>query len=250
MASSKNIVEFLNTELSVELFKDYCPNGLQVEGKEEVKKVVSAVTASQNVLTRSVELDADMLIVHHGYFWKGEDQRIQGMKRNRLKCLLQQDISLLAYHLPLDAHPEYGNNTQLAKILGIKQSGLLSGEADLVGVGHFENKLLAVELAQLINTKLGREPLHIPGNSAYIDKVAWCTGGAQSYFNHAIESGVDAYITGEVSEQNYHLAKESGVHFFAAGHHATERYGVLAIGDLLSRKFDVEHVFIDENNPV
>jgi len=250
MAFVKEMVEFLNAELMIDRFKDYCPNGLQVQGKDEVQKVVTAVTASLAVVRRSVELGADVLLVHHGYFWKSEDQCIAGMKRARIKCLLENDVNLLAYHLPLDAHPEYGNNAQFAKILGIAPSGTLGGEAELVGVGSFKKKLPASELAQLISVKLNREPLHIKGKIEYVRKLAWCTGGAQNYFKNAIDDGVDAYISGEVSEQNYHLAKESGVHYFAAGHHATERYGVQAVGELLSRKFAVEHVFVDENNPV
>ncbi len=250
MALVKEMVEFLNAELTIDQFKDYCPNGLQVQGKDEVQKVVTAVTASLAVLAQSVELGADVLLVHHGYFWNGEDQCIAGMQRARIKCLLENDVNLLAYHLPLDAHPEYGNNAQLAKILGIAPAGTLCGEAGLVSVGSFKKKLSASELARLINVKLNREPVHIKGSVEHVQKLAWCTGGAQNYFKNAIDAGVDAYISGEVSEQSYHLAKESGVHYFAAGHHATERYGVQALGELLSRKFAVEHVFVDENNPI
>jgi len=250
MASMDKIVGYLDKQLLVDRFKDYSPNGLQVEGKKEVNKVATGVTASLSVVSQAIESDADLLLVHHGYFWKGEDERITGMKHKRLKLLLAHDLNLLAYHLPLDAHPEYGNNAQLAKKLGIVQSGLLSGDADLVGVGEFNKSMPEKEVVQLLHSVLLRKPLHIGGGCSHIKKVAWCTGGAQNYFKYAIDEGVDAYISGEVSEQNFHLAKESGVHYFAAGHHATERYGVQALGDLLSDQFNLEHVFIDENNPV
>lgn len=231
-------------------FQDYCPNGLQVEGKSEVRRIVSGVTASQAFIDAALEAGADLLLVHHGYFWKGEDQRIQGMKKQRLQTLLAQDVSLLAYHLPLDAHAELGNNRQLAERLGIQGAKPLNPDGGLVWVGELETAMSAEAFAGLLEDRLARRPLHVGGGRADIRKVAWCTGAAQGFINQALEAGVDAYVSGEISEPTVHTARECGIHYFSAGHHATERYGVQAVGERLARELGVEHQFIDIDNPV
>ena len=229
---------------------DYCPNGLQVEGRPQVRRIVSGVTASQALLDAAVEAQADVVLVHHGYFWKNEDQRVVGIKQRRLKTLLSNDISLLAYHLPLDVHPEVGNNVQLARMLGLIVEGPLEpGNPRSVGlVGSLDTPLAPADFAHRLQTALGREPLMVEGPGP-IRRIAWCTGGAQGYIDQAVTAGVDAYLTGEVSEPTVHIALENGLSFFAAGHHATERYGVQALGDYLARQFAVEHLFIDCPNP-
>ncbi|GAB6388073.1 Nif3-like dinuclear metal center hexameric protein [Stutzerimonas marianensis] len=236
--------------LNVGKIADYCPNGLQVEGRAQVRRIVSGVTASQALLDAAVEAGADAVLVHHGYFWKNEDPRVLGMKQRRLRTLLLHDISLLAYHLPLDVHPEVGNNMQLAKVLGLVAEGPLEpGNPRSVGlVGALEAPLTPAEFNSRIQLALGREPLMVEG-AASIRRVAWCTGGAQGYIEQAVAAGVDAYLTGEVSEQTVHVARENGISFFAAGHHATERYGVQALGEYLARQFAIEHRFIDCPNP-
>jgi len=236
--------------LNVTKISDYCPNGLQVEGRPQVRRIVSGVTASQALLDAAVAAEADVVLVHHGYFWKNEDARIVGMKQRRLKTLLTHDISLLAYHLPLDLHEDVGNNVQLARLLGLTIEGPLEPDNPRsVGlVGSLVTPLTPVEFARLVQEKLQREPLMIEG-AGLIRRVGWCTGGAQGYIDQAVAAGVDAYLTGEVSEPTVHSARENGLSFFAAGHHATERYGVQALGDYLARRFEIEHIFIDCPNP-
>ncbi|MFT6093710.1 MAG: dinuclear metal center YbgI/SA1388 family protein [Pseudohongiellaceae bacterium] len=242
----------LSTLLQPEQFKDYCPNGLQIQGSEQVAKLVSGVTASQALVDAAVAANADAILVHHGYFWQGEDQRIKGAKRKRIKTLLEHDISLFAYHLPLDVHREYGNNTQLANLLGLEIEGDLHRQNNhpLVLVGRLLEPLDHGEFVELLQSKLGRHPQSVEGSSDKISTIAWCTGAAQNYIDLAIDAGVDAYLTGEISEQTFHAAKESGIHFFSAGHHATERYGVQAVGRYLAATFTIEHEFIDIDNPV
>jgi len=229
---------------------DYCPNGLQVEGRPQVARIVSGVTASQALLDAAVQAQADVVLVHHGYFWKSEDARVLGMKQRRLKTLLSHDISLLAYHLPLDVHPEVGNNVQLAALLGLSVEGPLEpGNPRSVGlVGSLPESLAPGEFKARIGQALGREPLMVDGHRP-IQRVAWCTGAAQGCIEQAVAAGVDAYITGEISEPTAHVARENGLSFFAAGHHATERYGVRALGEYLARHFGIEHRFIDCDNP-
>ncbi|MBE7376058.1 Nif3-like dinuclear metal center hexameric protein [Pseudomonas lopnurensis] len=244
------LVEEADRYLNVARIADYCPNGLQVEGRPQVRRIVSGVTASQALLDAAVEAQADVVLVHHGYFWKNEDARIVGMKQRRLKTLLSNDISLLAYHLPLDVHPEVGNNVRLGELLGLTVEGPLEPDNPRsVGlVGSLEIPLAPMDFLHRVHQALGREPLMIEGKGL-IRRIAWCTGGAQGYIDQAVAAGVDAYLTGEISEPTVHVARENGLSFFAAGHHATERYGVRALGDYLARRFAVEHLFIDCPNP-
>ena len=237
--------------LNVNAISDYCPNGLQVEGTTQIQRIVSGVTASQALIDAAIELQADAILVHHGYFWKGEDQRVIGMKQRRLKALLTHDINLLAYHLPLDVHPEVGNNVQLAQRLGLTVTGPLQPDnPHNVGlIGELAAPLSASEFAARIEKALNRAPL-VVDHQQPIQRVAWCTGGAQGYIEHAIAAGADAYITGEVSERTFHEAQENGISFFAAGHHATERYGVQALGEWLAKRFNIEHHYIECANNV
>ncbi|MBN3562953.1 Nif3-like dinuclear metal center hexameric protein [Aliamphritea spongicola] len=245
------IVNYTNNLLSPERYRDYCPNGLQVEGKPEVRCIVSGVTASQALLDKAVALNADLILVHHGYFWKGENPVIKGLRKRRLQTLLCHDISLLAYHLPLDGHPELGNNAQLAKQLGLITEGGLEADNPLsIGsVGRLAAPLKATEFAAQVADILGRDVLHVDAGPDMISTIAWCTGGAQGYIDKAIEHGVDAYLSGEISEPTTHSAREEGIHYFAAGHHATERYGAKALGEHLAEVFGVEHHFVDIDNP-
>ena len=240
---------YLGLELQVERYRDYCPNGLQVEGRSEVKRLVSGVTASLDFLKAAVAAGADAVLVHHGYFWKGEDARIVGVKRARLEWLLRHNLSLLAYHLPLDAHPVFGNNAQLAGKLGAALEGWF-GEQNIAAHGSLHEAMALAAWAEKIATELGRPPLVIGDAAQPLRRVAWCSGGGQGYFEEAIRLGVDAFLTGEISEQNVHLARETGVAFIAAGHHATERYGVQALGASLAGQFGIEHRYIEIANPV
>ncbi|MDH4235297.1 MAG: Nif3-like dinuclear metal center hexameric protein [Gallionella sp.] len=235
--------------LQTGLFKDYCPNGVQVEGRPEVRRIATGVTASQQVLDEAISWGADAVLVHHGYFWRNEDATIVGIKKRRIAQLLKNDVSLLVYHLPLDAHAELGNNAQLGKLLGLVAQGRF-GEQSIAWVGTLERPQPLSQFAHQIAHDLQREP-HVIGDGAkIIRKVAWCSGGAQGYFEAAIAQGVDAYITGEISEQNFHLANETGVAFISAGHHATERLGIQALGEHLAKQFNLEHRFFDQANPV
>ncbi|WBE25089.1 Nif3-like dinuclear metal center hexameric protein [Denitrificimonas caeni] len=245
------LIQTLENFLNVSAISDYCPNGLQVEGKAQIKRIVSGVTASQALIDAAIELEADAILVHHGYFWKGEDQRVIGMKQRRIKALLANDINLLAYHLPLDVHPEVGNNVQLAQRLGLTVTGPLEPDNPRnVGLlGELAVPLSAAEFAARIESALDRAPLVID-HQRPIQRVAWCTGAAQGYIEHAIAAGADAFITGEVSERTFHEAQENNISFFAAGHHATERYGVQALGAWLAERFGIEHQYVECDNPV
>ncbi|WP_127956535.1 type 2 GTP cyclohydrolase I [Serratia microhaemolytica] len=237
----------LNRELDCGAFQDYAPNGLQVEGRAEVQRIVTGVTACQALIEAAVQQQADAIVVHHGYFWKGEAPVVRGMKRRRLKTLLSHDINLYGYHLPLDAHPTLGNNAQLAKLWGIESKGLIE---PLLPYGEFSQPLSAAALRQRLESSLGRSVLHCGDNAPTdIRRVAWCSGGGQSFIDRAASFGVDAFISGEVSEQTIHSAREMGLHFFAAGHHATERGGVKALGEWLASQHGFEVTFIDIANP-
>jgi len=242
------LLEALDRELEPSRFEDYCPNGLQVEGRREIRRIVSGVTASHALILAAIEHEADLILVHHGYFWRGEPQPVVGMKRQRLHALLQHDINLVAYHLPLDAHPELGNNAQLGRQLGLQTEGPL--RADGVGlVGRVAEARPAEHFAAEIGAALGRSPTWIQGGTHPVLRVAWCTGGAQSMLAMAAAQGVDTFISGEISEQTTHEARELGVHYFAAGHHATERYGPRALGAWCAERFGIDHSFIDIPNP-
>ncbi|MCB1687545.1 MAG: Nif3-like dinuclear metal center hexameric protein [Halioglobus sp.] len=248
------LCQYLDQCLQPERFSDYCPNGLQVEGRGTVVRLATGVTACQPLLDAAVAWGADALLVHHGYFWRGESPQVVGMKRRRLATLLANDISLLAYHLPLDAHPQMGNNACLGRLLGFDvdaQAPLQPGIA--AGVGNIGDLPAAVPAQQLVARLAqitGREPLHVGNPDALVRRVAWCTGAAQDYIGAAVLAGADVFVTGEVSEQTVHTAREEGIEFIAAGHHATERYGVQAVGEHLATQFSLEHRFIDIDNPV
>jgi len=245
------LVEEAERYLNAARIGDYCPNGLQVEGRPQVRHIVSGVTASQALVDAAVDAEADVLLVHHGYFWKGENPCITGMKQRRLKTLLSNDISLLAYHLPLDLHPEVGNNVQLARQLEITVEGpLAADDPRCVGlIGSLAEPMSPRDFARRVQEVLGREPLLIEGPEL-VRRVGWCTGGGQGYIDQAVAAGADLYLSGEASEQTFHSARENGISFIAAGHHATERYGVQALGDYLARRFALEHLFIDCPNPI
>jgi len=246
------LARYLNTQLQIDKFRDYCPNGLQVEGKPEVKRIISGVTACQQLIDVAIEKQADAILVHHGFFWKGEPEAIVGIKKQRIQALLKHDISLLAYHLPLDSHPQWGNNVQLADVLDFEITGPIDiNDKTVPGcMGRLKHAMSAKELSEHIALRLNRAPQHIGEEDDIINTIAWCTGGAQSYMSYAINEGIDAYLTGEINEPSVHNARESGTHYYAAGHHATERYGAKALGEHLSEEFGLEVEFIDIDNPV
>ena len=249
MIKLKELLHYTQQLMQVERFKDYCPNGLQVEGRQEIKKIVTGVTASMALLEAAQREEADLILVHHGYFWKNEDPRVMGMKRNRLAFLLEKNLNLLAYHLQLDDHPELGNNVQLGKILGLSAESY-AGETNLVAYANLNMPVSLESFCSNLSIKLGRMPMIIGDQDRLIKRVAWCTGAAQGYIDVAAELGADVYISGEISEQTTHQAIEMGIAYVSAGHHATERYGVQALGKHLAEKFNLEHTFLDIENPV
>ncbi|MCL4114721.1 UNVERIFIED_CONTAM: hypothetical protein GTU68_053600 [Idotea baltica] len=248
MESLSTIVNYTDNLLNSKNFEDYAPNGLQVQGKTEIRKIVTGVSATQAFIEAAIEKEADAILVHHGWFWGKEDPRIIGMKYKRLKLLMDHEISLIGYHLPLDAHPELGNNAQLAKRLDIQIEDVM----DKQGVGNYGRLSEYISLDKFgenIDKSLKRKPTLISGGDHAIRKVAWCTGGAQNWIQQAADAGVDAYISGEISEQTVHIAREMGVHYIAAGHHATERYGAEALGKHVAAKFGLQCEFVDIDNP-
>ncbi|MFT5758026.1 MAG: dinuclear metal center YbgI/SA1388 family protein [Alteromonadaceae bacterium] len=243
----------LNNLLKPEQIKDFCPNGLQIQGNDHISNVVTGVTATKALIEEAINIGADTIIVHHGYFWKNESPVIRGMKYERIKLLLAHNINLFAYHLPLDIHPELGNNAQLAKLFGIEVTGPLElgNEKSVAIQGEFSHAKTGEQLSDLISEQLNRQCLHIaPPSNKQIKTVAWCSGGGQNYIELAAEQGIDAFISGEVSEQTTHVAKEMDIHFFAAGHHATERYGAKALAEYINLKMGITATFIDIDNPV
>lgn len=252
MITRTDLLSYLDTLLSPKQFEDYCPNGLQVAGRMEINTLVTGVTASQALLDAAIDVGADAILVHHGYFWKGENPCVVGLKQQRLKALLLNEVNLLAYHLPLDAHAELGNNIQLARVLGFEVTGTIedTGLPELALQGRLPIAQSADVLAAHLATQLDHVPLVIAGHARSIETVGWCTGAAQGYIAQAAAAGLDAFISGEASEQTTHLARELGITYFAAGHHATERYGVQAFGAHLAVQFGIEHHFIDIDNPV
>lgn len=248
----QELMTYLEGVLKASTFSDYCPNGLQVEGRPSVSKIIGGVTASQALIDAAIARKADAILVHHGYFWKSEAPCVTGMKRQRLKSLLINDISLIAYHLPLDAHAEFGNNVSLARELGWQITGSLEPSARLsVGLqGTLSQAQKPEQFAAHIARCLGRTPQHIAGRSTEIRTIGWCTGAAQGMIEHAVALGLDAFVSGEISEPTVHIARECGIHYFAAGHHATERYGVQALGAHLAHTFGIQFEFVDIDNPV
>ncbi|MCX7141275.1 MAG: Nif3-like dinuclear metal center hexameric protein [Proteobacteria bacterium] len=240
---------YLDGLLEVSRYRDYCPNGLQVEGRDEIRRIATGVTASLELLQAALAQGADAVLVHHGYFWKGDDPCLTGTRRARVALLLEQQLNLFAYHLPLDAHAELGNNAQLGRRLDLIETGRFADQ-DIGVCGELQLPMRLDAFAAQITQRLGREPLVIGDQTREVRNVAWCTGAAQGFFEEAIRLRPDAYISGEISEQQVHLARESGVAFIAAGHHATEKYGVQALGEHLAARFGLEHRFIDIPNPV
>ncbi|WP_196160147.1 Nif3-like dinuclear metal center hexameric protein [Reinekea sp. G2M2-21] len=239
---------YLSELLDVSNISDYCPNGLQVEGCEHIERIVTGVTASQRLIEEAIAHNAQAILVHHGYFWKGENPVITGIKKSRIATLLEHDMSLFAYHLPLDIHPSFGNNVQLANTMGWTIEGDLPGAVGLLG--QVDGAETGASLRRKLSEVLNYDVLHIGEDSDDIESIAWCTGSADNYLQAAIDAGVDAFVSGEISEPTVHLAVESGVHYFAAGHHATERGGVKALGDHLAKQFDLDVQFIDLPIPV
>ena len=262
--STRELCSWIDSTLNAASFNDYCPNGLQVEGKSEISHIIAGVTASEALIDAAIEQGADAVLVHHGWFWKSDDPRVLGTRKTRLAKLLAHDINLLAYHLPLDAHPELGNNAQLAKVLGLEPQRMLTpdpsnstnhppmtaGKNNLIWLGRMPGADSLDQIARRIEQRLHRAPLVIGNLDQRIARIGWCTGAAQSMLGEAIEAGVQCFITGEISEPTVHLARESGVAFISAGHHATERYGVQALSLAIARTFNIRADFVDIDNPV
>lgn len=257
MSQAKNQVsrgvlsQFLTDKLLFSKINDYCPNGLQVEGVPQIKVVVTGVTASLALIEAAIDLKAECILVHHGYFWRGENPCLVGQKYQRIKRLIEHGINLYAYHLPLDIHPDWGNNAQLANLLEFKPEGMFADQG-LACYGHSTNQNLRTvgDLSNWIETKLDRRPLMIGSPDQQLGRIAWCTGAAQNFMGDAIQIGATVYLSGEISEPTVHLARESGVAYLACGHHATERYGVQAVGQAIAQQFGVEHHFVDISSPV
>lgn len=244
--------QIINNELQIIRYRDYAPNGLQIQGRSEIKKIVTGVTACQLLLDQAVALQADAILVHHGYFWKNEPQTITGIKYQRIKTLLQHDINLLGYHLPLDGHPVLGNNVQLANLLNITVDKR-EDDTDLLFKGTLKQPITALQFKQQLEQQLhnGERPVLFCGDNAptVIKRIAWCSGGGQDFLESAAEQGFDAFFTGEVSERTIHIAREYGINFYAAGHHATERYGIKKLGEWLATQYMLDVIFIDIDNP-
>lgn len=250
MTSAVELADYCNRLLGVERFSDYCPNGLQIEGDRPLRRLVTGVTANQGLIDAALAAEADALLVHHGFFWKSEAAPLIGLKGRRIRTLMRAGLSLLAYHLPLDAHPELGNNRQLADRLGLLEAHPSAGADDLLWCGHLAEPLPGAALAERVTRALGREPLHIAVVGRPLSRIAWCTGAAQGAIERAAALGVDGYLSGEISEQTVHLARELGLDYLAIGHHASERYGVQALGAHLAAHCGLEHQYIEIENPV
>jgi dinuclear metal center YbgI/SA1388 family protein len=237
--------------LQAKRFKDYCPNGLQVQGRDHISRIVSGVTASQALIEAAIELKADAIFVHHGLFWRGQSGAVTGWMKKRLAPLLKHDINLFAYHLPLDAHAELGNNAQLGRLWGLLGTSRF-GDQDLGVLGVPADGVISLSaqaLIERVSRQLGKTPIQVGGDGRDLKKIAWCSGGAQSYFEAAIDAGADVFLTGEMSEPQAHLARETGVLYLACGHHATERYGAQAVAGHLAKQFGLHHQFVDIDNP-
>lgn len=243
------LVTELANFLQVGKFQDYCPNGLQVEGRPQVRRIVSGVTASQALIEAAINADADAILVHHGYFWRGEAAEVTGLKRNRLKRLLTHDLSLLAYHLPLDAHAEVGNNVQLGHVFEWPITRYLD-DKNMLPMAELPQAMTLAQLGEHVSASLGRQAQLLGDPQKQVRTVAWCTGAAQSYIQQAVNAGVDVFISGEVSEQTWHTVCETETAYISAGHHATERYGVQALGQWIAEKYGIEHIYVELDNPV
>ena len=252
MAQLKEIIQWCDETLNTHEFKDYAPNGLQIEGRSDVQKILCAVTASQEAIEAAIAQNADILLVHHGYFWKGEPYPITGMRGKRIKSLIQHDISLVGYHLPLDSHPSLGNNAAIAECLALENLQALDpSERHPIGnIGFLKQAMSATEFRDYLTARLGFKTIHLPAEKSQIQKVGFCTGAAQDFIGKAAEQGCDAFISGEVSERTYYEAKELGVHYYACGHHATERYGVQRLAKAISEQFNIEYSYFELNNPI
>lgn len=261
--SAQALTEFCDEYLSAPAFKDYAPNGLQVDGGRPIQRIVTGVTACEALIDAAIADNADAIMVHHGYFWKGEPAPITGMKGQRIRKLMQHGISLIGYHLPLDTHPRIGNNAKLAELLDMSIIGALyPSESHPVGNIATCTPQSAQSLITQITETLGRLPLHISAhyqtsdtnqsdgqNDRLIERVGICTGGAQDMIEQAALMGCDAFISGEISERTTHIARELGIDYFACGHHATERGGIQALGELIAEQFGLPVTFIDIDNP-
>lgn len=251
MTDRTQLLQAFDTLLQPERFRDYGPNGLQVEGRAQVRKIVSGVTASRALIEAAVAAQADAIFVHHGLFWRGQDGRVTGWMKQRLSLLLAHDINLYAYHLPLDAHPELGNNAQLGARLGLTADSRF-GEQDLGFLGERSDGAVFADAAALaghVEQSLGRKVTLVDGSIGALKRIAWCTGGAQGYFESAIAAGAQAYVTGEISEPQAHYARECGVAYIACGHHASERYGAPAVAGHVAARLGLAHEFIEIDNP-
>ena len=245
------LTQFFYENGLISTISDYCPNGLQVEGKDQIKVIVSGVTASLALIDAAIALSADCIIVHHGYFWRGENPVIVGQKYQRVKKLILHDINLFGFHLPLDLHPVWGNNVQLARVLGFDiESNFGDKNLGFLGNSVQHNGQSLAQLSSWISHQLGRAPLLIGDPNQTVGKIAWCTGAAQSMLQEAIDAGASVFMSGEISESTVHLARESGVAYLACGHHATERYGIAALGAAIVERFGITHHFVDVPNPV
>ena len=252
MADLFDIIHWCDQTLKSQEFRDYAPNGLQIEGKQHVNKILCAVTASQTAIEAAIERNADLLLVHHGYFWKGEPYPITGMRGKRIKSLIQKDISLAGYHLPLDSHPTLGNNAAIADLLLLKDIEALDpNEKHPIGnIGYLSTPMTPEAFKSFVSERLGFDAIHLPANKQLIHKVGFCTGGAQDYITKAAEQNCDAYISGEVSERTFYQAQELDVHYYACGHHATEKYGVQRLAKAISEQFNIEYEYFELNNPI
>lgn len=252
MANLLDIIQWCNIQLKTNEFKDYAPNGLQIEGRTEVKKILCAVTASQTAIEAAILQKADLLLVHHGYFWKGEAYPITGMRGKRIKSLIKNDISLVAYHLPLDAHPTLGNNVAISDLLELQDIEALDPtERHPIGnIGYLNPPQSPEQFQRYLTDRLGFQAIHLPAAKTEIKKVGFCTGGAQDYISKAAAQDCDAYISGEVSERTFYEAAELNVHYYACGHHATERYGVQRLAQALAAQFELEVIYHELNNPI
>lgn len=252
MANLNDIIQWCDQTLKTQEFKDYAPNGLQIEGKQDVKKILCAVTASQDAIDACIAEDADVLLVHHGYFWKGEPYPITGMRGERIKKLIQHGISLIAYHLPLDAHPSLGNNAAIAELLKLENIQPLdfNDKHPIGNVAMLKSPISVSEFQTLLKNNINPNILHLSAQREMIQRIGYCTGAAQDFISKASEQLCDAYISGEVSERTFYEAKELNVHYFACGHHATERYGIQRLGKAIAEQFGITYHYFEQDNPV